>query len=163
MSLSFSRSLRSLHNDSYRLSLAGLAVGILLLLAWSAWFFLAKVTLYETSREFDVRRDGALMVTFEPEALARLRPGQAATLRLANSSGQEAHALPALVMDTPSGGSSNSQVELFVYSPEPLQPGLTGQVQVEVDYVSPAMLALRSAGLFVDDPQLTLSPQQSKR
>ena len=160
MSLSFSRSLRSLQNDSYGLSLVGLAVGILLLVAWSAWFFLAKVTLYETSREFDVRRDGALMVTFEPEALARLQPGQTARLRLANTTGQTAGTLLALVMDTPSGGSGNSQVELYVYSPEPLQPGLTGQVQVEVDYVSPAVLALRSAGQFVDDLPLTLSPQE---
>lgn len=160
MTLSFSRSLRSLQNDSYGLSLVGLAVGILLLVAWSAWFFLAKVTLYETSREFDVRRDGALMVTFEPEALARLQPGQTARLRLANTTGQTAGTLLALVMDTPSGGSGNSQVELYVYSPEPLQPGLTGQVQVEVDYVSPAVLALRSAGQFVDDLPLTLSPQE---
>ena len=160
MTLSFSRSLRSLQNDSYGLSLVGLAVGILLLVAWSAWFFLAKVTLYETSREFDVRRDGALMVTFEPEALARLQPGQTARLRLANTTGQTAGTLLALVMDTPSGGSGNSQVELYVYSPEPLQPGLTGQVQVEVDYVSPAVLALRSAGQFVDDLPLTLSPQK---
>jgi hypothetical protein len=56
VSLSFSRSLRSLQNDSYGLSLVRQAVGILLLAAWSAWFFLAKVTLYETSHEFEVRR-----------------------------------------------------------------------------------------------------------
>ena len=160
MSISFSRSLRSLQHDSYGLSLVGLAVGILLLTAWSVWFFLAKVTLYETSRDFDVRRDGALMVTFAPEALARLKPGQTARLRLANTSGQEARTFSALVMDTPSADTGNSQVELYVFSPEPLQPGLTGQVQVEVDYVSPVVLALRSAGQLVEDPQLTLSPQK---
>jgi hypothetical protein len=101
------------------------------------------------------------MVTFAPGALARLRPGQKATLRLSNRSGQEAGTFPALVTDIPSSSGGNSQVEMYVSSPEPLQPGLSGQVQVEVDHVSPAMLALRAAGQFVDDLPLTLSPQNN--
>jgi hypothetical protein len=160
MSLSFSRSLRSLQRDSFSPALAALIVTTLLLIAWSAWFFLAKVTLlYETSREFSVQRDGSLLVNFSPEALARLRPGQAATLRLVNGTPPEGQTFPAVVMDTPMANNPTGQVEVYVYSPEPLQPNQVGQVQVEVEYISPAMLVLRSTGQFVDDPKLTLSPQ----
>jgi len=159
MALSFSRSVRSLQQDRFVPALAGLVIGTLLLIAWSAWFFLAKVTLYETSSELDVRRDGALIATFTPEALGRLRPGQSAMLHLATGAGGEMQSFPAVVMTTPSASEEDAQVELFVYSPEPLQPGLTGQVRVEVEYVSPAVLALRSAGQLGDTPKLTLSPQ----
>ena len=162
MALSFSRSLRSLQQDSFGPTLAALIITSLLLMAWCAWFFLAKVTLYETSREFSVQRDGSLLVNFSPEALARLRPGQAATLRLANRVAPEGQTFPALVMDTPQTNDQTSQVELHVFSPEPLQPGQAGQIQVEVEYVSPAVLVLRSAGQWVDDPKLTLSPQHSE-
>ena len=159
MSLSFSRSLRSLQQDRFGPALAALIVTSLLLLIWSAWFFLAKVTLYESSHDFLVQRDGSLLVNFSPEAMARLRPGQAATFRLANGTASESQTFPALVMDTPEAGNPTGQVEVYVYSPEPLQPGQAGQIRVEVEHVSPAVLVLRSAGQFVDDPRLTLSPQ----
>jgi hypothetical protein len=144
--------MRSLNRDSFRPSLVGLIITILLLLAWSAWFFLAKVPLYETSREFQVRRDGSLAVTFSPQALARIRPDQAAVLRLAETAGQGAQTFSAIVMDTPATDSRTSQVELYAFSPEPLQPGVAGEVRVEVERVSPAMLVMRSAGKFVDTP-----------
>ena len=160
MSLSFSRSLRSLQQDNFGPALAALIVTSLLLMAWSAWVFLAQVTLYETSRDFSVQRDGSLQVNFSPEALARLRPGQAATLRLTNGTASEEQTFSAQVMDIPASNNQTGQVELYVFSSEPIQPGQAGQVQVEVDHVSPVMLVLRSAGQFVDDPKLTLSPQQ---
>ena len=149
MSISFSRSTRSLNRESFRLSLVGLVVIILLLLAWTAWFFLAKVPLYEISRQFEVRRDGSLAVTFSSEALARIRPGQSAVLRLAETAGQGAQSLSALVMNTPTTGSRTNQVELHVFSPELLQPGLAGEVRIEVEHVSPARLVMRSAGRLV--------------
>ena len=49
MPTSFSRSLRSLDADSFRGSLVGIAVGLSLLTAWLAWFFLARVALYEVA------------------------------------------------------------------------------------------------------------------
>jgi membrane fusion protein (multidrug efflux system) len=49
MPTSFSRSLRSLEADRFRFSLLGIVVGILLLATWIAWFFLARVALYEVS------------------------------------------------------------------------------------------------------------------
>ncbi|MCB0209093.1 MAG: hypothetical protein KDJ52_07180 [Anaerolineae bacterium] len=162
MALSFSRSLRSLQHDRFGPTVAALVVTSLLLLAWSGWFFLAQITLYETSREFSVQHDGSLLVNFPAEALARLRPGQAATLRLTNGASPEGQSFPAQVMDIPLSDNPTGPVELFVFSPEPLQPGQSGQVQVEVEQISPAMLVLRSAGQFVDDPKLTVSPQQAQ-
>ena len=49
MPTSFSRSLRSLEADRFRWSLVGIVVGIVLLATWIAWFFLARVALYEVS------------------------------------------------------------------------------------------------------------------
>jgi hypothetical protein len=150
MSISFSRSMRSLQRDSFRLSVVALIIAILLLLAWTAWFFLAKVPLYEISRQFEVQRDGSLAVTFSPQALARIRPGQSAALRLAETAeDQGTQTLSALVMDTPTAGSRTNQVKLYVFSPEPLQPGLAGEVRIEVEYVSPARLVMRSAGRYM--------------
>jgi len=143
--------MRSLQRDSFRLSLVALVVTILLLLAWSAWFFLAKVPLYEISRQFEVQRDGSLAVTFSPQALARIRPGQSAVLRLAETAEEQGtQTLSALVMNTPTTGSRTNQVEVHVFSPELLPPGLAGEVRVEVEHVSPARLVMRSAGRFVD-------------
>lgn len=145
MSIAFSRSLRSLDQDNFRTSLAWLVIGLVLLAAWSAWFFLAKISLYETSRELEVRRDGTLLVSFPPEALGRIRPGQSASLRLSGTTGQAARPLPAVVMDIPEGAGGR-QTEVYVFSPEPLPPGVTGEVRVEVERVSPAVQVMRAAG-----------------
>src|SRR5438874_3331724 len=58
MSTPFSRSMRSLSADSARRSLAGLFIAITLLIAWTVWFCLARVTLYEvtTTARLEVNR-----------------------------------------------------------------------------------------------------------
>lgn len=49
MSISFSRSMRSLAVDSFRLSVLGFIFSAILVVAWFAWFFLARVSVYELS------------------------------------------------------------------------------------------------------------------
>ena len=49
MSISFSRSMRSLAVDSFRPSLLGFIISAILLVAWLAWFFMARVSVYELS------------------------------------------------------------------------------------------------------------------
>jgi membrane fusion protein (multidrug efflux system) len=49
MSTTFSRSLRSLHLDSFRHSNLMVMAVMAFLLAWLAWLFLARIALYETS------------------------------------------------------------------------------------------------------------------
>jgi multidrug resistance efflux pump len=49
MSAPFSRSMHSLAADGFRYSLLGMLLAAALLSAWTAWFFIARVTLYEVS------------------------------------------------------------------------------------------------------------------
>ena len=42
--------MRSLQADKARLSLLGLMAAGVLLIAWMAWFFLARMTVYETGQ-----------------------------------------------------------------------------------------------------------------
>jgi hypothetical protein len=141
MAAPFSRSLRSLQQDNSGLSLTGLIITLVLLFAWGAWFFLARITVYESSREFQVQRDGSLQVTFAPSALVQIQAGQKARLRLANG-----RAYAAIVLDSPDLEHGSTQVPVFVYAADNLQPGRSGEVQVEVEHISPADLVLRSAG-----------------
>jgi multidrug resistance efflux pump len=59
MSNPFSRSLRSLHSDSFRLSILFLVLAAMLLAAWTAWFFFAKVSIYAISDRADLEVDRA--------------------------------------------------------------------------------------------------------
>jgi hypothetical protein len=160
VSIQFSRSMRSLRLDSFRATRIGLVFAIIIMLALIVWFFMAKVTLYEVGSSMEWNVDGKLMVTFPKEALSRLRPGMPAILRLPQSTDQPAMTIPAVVFDLPREG---EQVEILVLSgAQPLdtqQGKLTGQVEVEVEYVTPAELVLRSSGKFLDRSQVPISPQ----
>jgi multidrug resistance efflux pump len=46
----FSRSIRSITVDSFRFSLLGLCLGVVLVILWTAWFFFARVSLYEVAQ-----------------------------------------------------------------------------------------------------------------
>ena len=70
MATSFSRSLRSLEADRFTGSLIGMGVGLVLLAAWLAWFFFARVALYEVS---DVAR---LETGAEPHQIMSLIDGR---------------------------------------------------------------------------------------
>jgi hypothetical protein len=47
----FRRSLRSLHNDGFRLTGLALALAGALVLAWGAWFVLARVSVYAVTSD----------------------------------------------------------------------------------------------------------------
>jgi multidrug resistance efflux pump len=49
MPIPFSRSMQSLAADGFRYSLSGMLLAAALLSAWTAWFFIARITLYEVS------------------------------------------------------------------------------------------------------------------
>ena len=82
MTVPFSRSLRSLGIDSFRASLIGMILAVLIVFALIAWFFLAKVTLYEYSSSITFNEDGRIYAEFSSEAMPRLRPGESAILRI---------------------------------------------------------------------------------
>jgi multidrug resistance efflux pump len=92
-----------------------------------------------------------------PAALGRIQPGQPAQLRLEGFPWTQNGAVSATVANVASEVRDGQvRVELAVRPdaapPIPLQHGMPGTVEVEVDRVSPAMLVLRTAGLLLTVP-----------
>jgi len=149
MALSFSRSMRSLQGDSFRPSLAALIIASILIAAWLAWLAFAPVTLYETSHDWQLQRDGSLIVRFPLETIPRLRPGQPATLAIPAGPNQPPQTLSAMVADIPMRTQNRLapgtvKVELLSGT---LPAGATGgEIKVEVERVSPLKLLTRASG-----------------
>jgi multidrug resistance efflux pump len=92
-----------------------------------------------------------------PSALGRVRPGQPARLRLEGFPWTQYGSLAATVSRVASEvRSGRIRVELSVdskgASPIPLQHGLPGTVEVQVERVTPATLVLRAAGKLLARP-----------
>ncbi len=93
---------------------------------------------------------------FPAAAVGRLRPGQPARLRLDGFPWAQYGTLSATVSDVatePSGG--RVRVELTLGDRQearvPVEHGLTGSAEVEVERLAPAVLALRAAGQLLAD------------
>ena len=89
-----------------------------------------------------------------PAALGRIHPGQPAWLRLEGFPWTQYGAIAAMVASVASEVRNGQvRVELAIRPdpapPIPVQHGLPGTVEVEVDRVSPATLVLRTAGLLL--------------
>ena len=160
MSLPFSRSIRSLDIDSYRASRIGMILAIVIMILLFAWFFFVKVTLYEVSSDLTFTEDGYVLAYFPKEALRRIQTGQPVILRVYSDPDQAALTIPGLVISTEKDG---EQVQILMISEEalslPPQEDLTGQAQVEVEYVTPATLVRRASGSFLNNSQFPVSPQ----
>jgi hypothetical protein len=148
MALSFSRSMRSLHSDSFRPSLVALSITIVLVLAWGAWLVLASVALYETSQDWQVTRDGSLIVRFPEETVARLHPGQPATLTIPTGPNQPPQTLSAMVADIPSRTQNHlapDTVKVALLSGSLPKDAASGELKIEVERVSPLTLLARAS------------------
>ena len=144
MSIQFSRSTRSLNNDSGSVGLIAAVSMVTVVIAWLLWFFFAQVPLYETSRDFTVRRDGHLMVQFSEEALTRIQPGQKADFLPLITDNKLGESRSVLVMNTPaSTGQREKTVEIYIDVPP--TPDTAGEIRIIVDHVSPFALVLQSA------------------
>ena len=102
-----------------------------------------------------------------PAALGRIQPGQKARLRLEGFPWAEYGSLAATVSSVGSEvRDGRVRVELAVHpdpsSPIPLQHGLPGTVEVEVERVSPAALVLRIAGRMVAGPGSAPGPRGAR-
>jgi multidrug resistance efflux pump len=104
--------------------------------------------------------EGRMRVVAEfapPEALGRIRPGQPAQVRLEGFSWTEYGTISArvsTVADEVRNGTVRVELKI-IEKPAvllPVQHGLPGSVEVEVERVSPAVLALRSAGRMITTP-----------
>jgi hypothetical protein len=163
LSLQFSRSLRSLRVDSFRAAKVGLLLAILLMTGLLAWFFLAKVTLYENSTSIELTDDSRILASFSQEGMGRIRKGQAALVRLKSGSDQPDVTLPAFVYDL--SPESNQAVLVFDTNQVPveLQTGsLNGRVEVEVEYLTPVELVVRATGKYLNETEIPVSPQNNQ-
>jgi hypothetical protein len=145
--------MRSLQVDSFRSSLVGLGVAMILLAGWLVWFFMAQVSLYELNQAAQITGQGLVIVNFPSETQGRFWPGQTARLRLDGDLGAEIGLIPAMVMDvTNQPRQKQIQVELATLFNAPLPDGLTGQVEIEVERISPAVLVMRATGQLLNNP-----------
>ena len=99
--------------------------------------------------------DLKIMADFTLDAMGRVRPGQTANLRLDGFPSAQYGRVPATVLrvaQEPRAG--KLRVELAIPSSSyhaaiPLQHGLLGAVEVEVERITPALLVLRVAGALL--------------
>ncbi len=167
MSIPFSRSMRSLNADSFRPSLVGLSLAIILLAAWLAWFFLAQIALYEISQIVWVNEEGIIVADFPLEAQGLIWPGQPALFHPNGTIEGQASTIPAVVIDVVNQVQEERvRVELLSLadptSPIFLQSDLTGQLEIEIERVSPAILVMQATGQLLDAPQISVSPQNKR-
>ena len=136
-------------------------LAILIMVFLLAWFFFARVTIYETSNDVAFGEDGRVLVKFPKEALRRIRPGQPAILQASIGPEQQVVSVPALVIGTEPG---SNQIELLVITDKeveiPIHEDISGQVQVEVEYVTPATMLRRATGMYLNNSQIPVSPQE---
>jgi len=166
MSIAFAQSMRSLQTDRGYRSLISLVIATVLLIAWVLWLFLAHITLYSTGQITEIQRDGTVIAAFPAKAAERLQVGQQALLKPTGELAKTVSAIPAEVLNViPQTGQDQVRVELYPLREDPAlfdANGFTGQVDVEVEQLSPAMLVARVSGQWVDTPAVVLSPQNDK-
>jgi hypothetical protein len=139
---------------------------LILLGAWLAWFFLARITLYEVSRMARLVRPDMVVAEFPPSALGHIQSGQPAQLRLDGFPWTQYGTVPATVEAISAPADEGGvQVDLMLVPDSatsiPLQPGLSGSVEIEIGRVSPAILVLRAAGLRLPTTNMASQSQVS--
>jgi hypothetical protein len=159
LSTPFPSSMRSLAADSFRGPALILLLAAALLAAWAAWLGFGQITLYEVSTNARLISisEAQIVAEFPPAALMRIRTGQRAQLWLDGFPNSQYGAVAATVVSVlPDTRSGQIEVRLVANpdpaSPIPIRRGFAGVVEVEVEQVAPAILALRAAGLRVHQP-----------
>ena len=158
MATAFSRTLRSLDDDSFRSLVLGALLVAGLLGIWVAWFFMARIPIYEQSESVLLLSEANAVADFSPEALVWIHPGQPAQLRLDDFPWAQYGMVPATVVRVEQEIHDGLvQVEFVLQvapgSSIPLQRDLTGTIEVEVDRIAPMTLLLRAAGQLLGVPQ----------
>ena len=166
MSLQFSRSLRSLKHDSFRASRIALILAILNMSVLLGWFFLGTITLYEVSSELTFKDNGSFEAQFTKEGIPRLFPGQSAVLRIDAGPDQPLVTAPALLIDVED---NTGKAQFLIMTDEVPASALRGdlsstaEIEVEVEYISPAALVLRASGKYLGGSQIPVSPQDLRQ
>jgi len=156
--------MRSIEADSFRPSMVGLILALVLLMGWGIWFVAARITLFETAQATQVSTDGEVLVEFPSEKQPVFKIGQYGWLHVAQPDGEGTIDLPAVLMDIRHDPAKNSvELELFAMDNpnEPvLETGMQAQVEIATGHLSPAELVIRASRQANTTPNLSLSPQQ---
>jgi hypothetical protein len=181
MSSFFSRSQRALKADDPHRLLPGLLLAMLLMILWTAWFFKARIALYEYTEAAQVEiaqpagqgnqpsairpwTNFKVVAHFLPSAaFGRIRPGQSARMRLNNYPWTQYGFITARVARVANEIKDGYvQAEFTIQAnPNPLIPlqhGLSGAIEVEVGHTTPVSLILRAAGKLRSNPTDIYSP-----
>jgi hypothetical protein len=121
-----------------------------------AWFFLARVTLYAHSSEILLSDNGRILATFPGETFGQIRPGQAGVLRMKDPTSGKIAPIPLLVFSL---DKEKQQAEILVMENN-LPVGFTdavgkGEVNVEIDRITPFSLVMQSSGLAGNQGDVT--------
>jgi multidrug resistance efflux pump len=149
----FARSIRSLMRHRPATPLVVIACGLAALLAWTGWLFWAQISVWERTGDARLELEGEelrVVGRFASSSAHRLRPGQPARLRLHGYAPDDG-AIAAVVTsvgDRPSDGHIQVVLRIPDGLPDgiPAQQGLLGEVEIEVERTSPAVLLARAAG-----------------
>ena len=137
----FARTIRALDRDTFRGSKLGLLLAALVLGCWLWWALAARVPRYELSTNVHLDPSGQIATAYFRD-LARnpIRVGQSAILRAGNSS------IPGTVTSATaaSDGEIRVDLQLSAHSAPLTEPAA---VELEVERISPATIALRAAGI----------------
>ncbi len=169
MAIAFSRSMRSLKMDSFRFSVFGLVIAVVLLVAWMAWFFLARISLYEVSRDAKFEEDGSISAKFPAERMESIKSGQTAIIQVEGKkpqngngiaeqggNGERAINAQAMVMSVQPADKGEKQGSAKLMLTDELsaqeilqasagQPAAKLMIQVEIERVAPFALIQRAA------------------
>jgi hypothetical protein len=160
----FFRSMRSLEADSFRPSVVGLILALVVLFAWGTWFVAARITLYETAQASYVSEKGEVRVQFPSVKQSLFKVGQYGWLHVADPDSDNTIDLPAVVMNirNPSG-QEMIELELFVLD-DPNMPilttGMPAQVEIATGNLSPAELVLQASRQSNTSANLSIDPKQ---
>ena len=180
MTTPFSHTTRSIEFDSYSLSLAGLLSAIILAILWGNWFFTAQITHYANSQKIYVTdkerlfsqfpknsqgsvreqiiRQRMIVAEFPPAPIQNIKVGQIAHIRLDNS--RHAGSIPATVEEIQHINEKDIVIlrtNLDFAIPNLFKKGNGGEVQIEVGYVTPAIMVLNASGLLTETAPLSSS------
>ncbi|MGB0385698.1 MAG: hypothetical protein ACPGWR_12835 [Ardenticatenaceae bacterium] len=141
---SYPNTIRSLNGNRTRSWLLVLIFALCLLVAWWLWFFLAQITFTEVSQNVRVVSGNIIVADFDEKALSKIRLGQAAFVYVDDEVGLP-DTIPAVVADIER---EEGEVQFIVEVEAISEEELSGQVEVEVEHLSPARLVLRASGLI---------------
>lgn len=167
MSISFTQSMQALHADHGRAALWGIAIALLFLCLWLLWFLTPSLTIYAHGQLTKLTRSGTLVAEVAAQESTYLQAGQVAYLYPAGASTTNA-GLRATVLEVITNDKSN-QVQITLYPDDnsdlaaQFGKGITGEVEVAVQTISPALLLWQTLNNWQGTSAVTLHPQRAAR